>query len=63
MQIEFAQVGRSFNERAMKEIEKPLAELKAPGTAVEFKGAISLTSVPETFVVTPVSLKAARGAQ
>jgi len=62
-QIEFAQVGRSFNERAMKEIEKPLAELKAPGTAVEFKGAISLTSVPETFVVTPVSLKAAGGAQ
>lgn len=63
LQIEFAQVGRSFNERAMKEIEKPLAELKAPGTAVEFKGAISLTSVPETFVVTPVSLKAAGGAQ
>ena len=62
-QIEFAQVGRSFNERAMKEIEKPLAELKAPGTAVEFKGAISLTSVPETFVVTPVSLKAAGSAQ
>lgn len=57
-QIEFAQVGRSFNERALKEIEKPLAELKTPGTTVEFKGAISLTSVPETFVVTPVSLKA-----
>ena len=62
-QIEFAQVGRAFNERALKEIEKPLAELKAPGTAVEFKGAISLTSVPETFVVTPVSLKAAGSAQ
>ena len=57
-QIEFAQVGRAFNERALKEVEKPLAELKTPGTAVEFKGAISLTSVPETFVVTPVSLKA-----
>ena len=62
-QIEFAQVGRAFNERALKEIEKPLAELKTPGTAVEFKGAISLTSVPETFVVTPVSLKAAGSAQ
>jgi hypothetical protein len=47
----------------LKEIEKPLAELKTPGTAVEFKGAISLTNVPETFVVTPVSLKAAGGAQ
>ena len=62
-QIEFAQVGRAFNERALKEIEKPLAELRTPGTAVEFKGAISLTSVPETFVVTPVSLKAAGRAQ
>lgn len=62
-QIEFAQVGRSFNERALKEIGKPLAELKTPGTAVEFKGAISLTSVPETFVVTPVYLKAAGSAQ
>ena len=62
-QIEFAQVGRAFNERALKEVEKPLAELKTPGTAVEFKGAISLTSVPETFVVTPVSLKAAGSAQ
>ena len=38
-QIEFAQVGRAFNERALKEVEKPLAELKTPGTAVEFKGA------------------------
>lgn len=62
-QIEFAQVGRSFNERALKEIEKPLADLKTPGTPIEFKGAISLTSVPETFVVTPVSLKAAGSAQ
>ena len=62
-QIEFAQVGRAFNERALKEVEKPLAELKTPGTAVEFKGAISLTSAPETFVVTPVSLKAAGSAQ
>ena len=62
-QIEFARVGRAFNERALKEVEKPLAELKTPGTAVEFKGAISLTSVPETFVVTPVSLKAAGSAQ
>lgn len=60
-QIEFAQVGRAFNERALKEIEKPLAELKTPGTAVEFKGAISLTNVPETFVVTPVFLKAGSG--
>ncbi|MFT3848347.1 MAG: DUF2291 domain-containing protein [Propionivibrio sp.] len=62
-QIEFAQVGRSFNERALKEIEKPLAELKTPGTAVAFTGAISLTDVPETFVITPVSLKAAGSAQ
>jgi len=62
-QIEFAQVGRAFNDRALKEIEKPLAALKTPGTAVEFKGSISLTSVPETFVITPVSLKLAGSAQ
>lgn len=60
-QIEFAQVGRSFNERALKEIDKSLAELKSPGTLIEFKGAISLTSVPETFLVTPVVLKLAGG--
>ena len=62
-QIEFAQVGRAFNERALKEIEKPLADVKAPGTSVEFRGSISLTNVPETFVITPVSLRAAGGAQ
>lgn len=62
-QIEFAQVGRAFNERALKEIEKPLADVKTPGTSVEFKGSISLTDVPETFVITPVSLKATGSAQ
>ena len=62
-QIEYAQVGRAFNERALKEIEKPLAELKTPGAALEFQGSISLADVPETFLVTPVSLKPAGGAQ
>ena len=60
-QIEYAQVGRAFNERALKEIERPLAELKTPGATLEFKGSISLTSVPETFLITPVSLKPVAG--
>ena len=60
-QIEYAQVGRAFNERALKEIEKPLAELKTPGATLEFKGSISLTSVPETFLITPVWLKPIAG--
>ena len=62
-QIEYAQVGRAFNERALKEIEGPLAALKTPGAALEFQGSISLTDVPETFLVTPVSLKPAGEAQ
>ena len=60
-QIEYAQVGRAFNEQAMKAIEKPLETLKKPGDLVEFKGSISLTSVPETFLVTPVSIRPATG--
>lgn len=60
-QIEYAQVGRAFNERALKEIEKPLAELKTPGATLEFKGSISLTSVPETFFITPISLEPVAG--
>ena len=60
-QIEFAQVGRAFNEHALKEIEKPLATLKTPGAMLEFKGSISVTSVPETFLITLVSLKPVTG--
>ena len=60
-QIEYAQVGRAFNERALKEIERPLAELKTPGATLEFKGSISLTDVPETFLITPVSIKPVAG--
>ena len=60
-QIEFAQVGRAFNERALKEMESPLAALKTPGAMLEFKGSISLTSVPETFLITPVELKPVAG--
>lgn len=58
-QIEYAQVGRAFNERALKGLEGVLPKLAQPGTALEFFGAISMTSVPETFLVTPVSIKVA----
>lgn len=58
-QIEYAQVGRAFNERALKGLEGVLPKLAQPGTPLEFFGAISMTSVPETFLVTPVSIKVA----
>jgi predicted lipoprotein len=60
-QIEFAQVGRSFNERALKEIAPALPKLTTPGTPLEFHGAISINGVPETYVVTPVSIKVIDG--
>lgn len=60
-QIEYAQVGRAFNERALKEIAPALPKLATPGARLEFFGAISMNGVPETFVVTPVSIKAIDG--
>lgn len=56
-QIEYAQVGRAFNDRAMKALAEVLPKLTQPGASIEFFGAISVTSVPETFVVTPVAIK------
>jgi predicted lipoprotein len=60
-QIEFAQVGRSFNDRAMKQLQAALPKLKQAGDTVEFVGAISITGQTENFMVTPVSLKPAAG--
>ena len=60
-QIEYAQVGRSFNERALKGLAGVLPKLAKPGTELEFFGAISMTDVPETFVITPVSIKVVGG--
>jgi predicted lipoprotein len=60
-QIEFAQVGRAFNDRALKQIATALPKLAKPGASLEFLGAMSITGVPETFIVTPVSIKATGG--
>ena len=60
-QIEYAQVGRAFNERAMKALADVLPKLTQAGASIEFYGAISVTSVPETFVVTPVAIKVLDG--
>ena len=60
-QIEYAQVGRAFNERAMKSLADVLPKLTPAGASIEFFGAISMTSVPETFVVTPVAIKVLDG--
>ena len=62
-QIEFAQVGRALNDRALKQIETVLPALKNAGTSIEFKGAISMTQVPEKFVITPVWIKPSAGSK
>lgn len=60
-QIEYAQVGRAFNERALKEIATVLPKLTMPGATLEFFGAINIAGVPETYVVTPLSIKVIDG--
>ena len=60
-QLEFAQVGRAFNDRALKQIQAALPGLTEAGTTVELKGAISITGEPETFVITPISIKPVAG--
>lgn len=62
-QIEFAQVGRAFNERALKPIEAILPTLKAEGTPVEFAGSISINQIPDKFVITPVWIKPGAGSK
>ena len=59
-QIEYAQVGRSFNEKAMKSLQDVIPKLKA-GSKLEFEGAISITGPTENFLVTPVAIKPAGG--
>ena len=59
-QIQFAQVGRALNDHALAAIQ-PAAGSLAAGQTVEVLGAISLTAVPATIVVMPVSLKPVTG--
>ena len=61
-QIEYAQVGRAFNERTLQHLVPILSQLKTAGTEFEFYGALSINSLPETFIVTPVLIKVIDGA-
>lgn len=59
-QIEFAQIGRAMNDRAIQGVQGQVAPLGAAGTEVAFTGATSLTG-GETLLVTPATLEPARG--
>ena len=60
-QIEFAQVGRSFNDRAMAQIKDDVPKFKQAGDSLEFVGAMSFNGSTESFVITPISIKASAG--
>jgi predicted lipoprotein len=57
-QIQFAQLSRAFNDRAVGAIHATAAALKA-GTPVEFTGAMNVSASDETVLITPVTLKPA----
>jgi predicted lipoprotein len=54
-QIQFAQIGRSLNDRAVAAVHPNVGKLAA-GTVVEFTGAMSVSGAVTTFTVTPVAL-------
>jgi predicted lipoprotein len=58
-QIEFAQVARALNDRAMTAV-KPSLAAAAPGAQVEFLGAMNLSAPSDPLLVTPVALQVAR---
>ena len=51
----------AMKDPAMKALADVLPKLTQAGASIEFYGAISVTSVPETFVVTPVAIKVLDG--
>ena len=57
-QIQFAQVSRALNDRAVGAIHAAAAALKA-GTSVEFAGAMNVSASDETVLITPITLKPA----
>jgi predicted lipoprotein len=61
-QIEFAQVSRALNDRAVAGLKQALPAVARPGTAVEFVGAMNVSDSDDGgWLVTPVSLKSAGG--
>jgi len=57
-QIEFAQVARALNDRAVAGLAGAVDGLRAPGTQVAFSGAMNLASGGDPRQVTPVALRA-----
>jgi len=66
-QIQFAQVSRALNDKASAAARAGVDALKAPGTKVEFVGALNVaqevddSEEGEPLLVTPIILRAARG--
>lgn len=59
-QLEFAQVARVLNERAVERVKPIVPTIKEKGK-VSFAGAMSLSTASDKFVVVPVNLKAEGG--
>lgn len=57
-QLEFAQVARALNDRAVAGVKPEVAEVE-PGTVVEFTGAMNVSGADDPVLVTPVTLKRA----
>jgi predicted lipoprotein len=55
-QLEFAQVGRTLNEKAIERVKDVVPSVKADGT-VSFSGAMTLPKAGDPIVVVPVTLK------
>jgi predicted lipoprotein len=58
-QIEFAQVARALNDRAIAGVQPSLEAVKAPGTRIEFAGAMNVSAEGDPRIITPLSLKRA----
>lgn len=58
-QIQFAQVARALNDKAIATIRPRVDALKAPGTPVEFTGAMNVSGSIEGLLIAPVALEGA----
>lgn len=58
-QIEYAQVARALNDRAVAGVKPAVAELK-DGAEVEFTGALNVSGTEDAILITPVTLKRAQ---
>ncbi len=60
-QIQFAQVSRALNDRAVAGVHPTVDSVKAPGTTVEFSGAMNVSGSDDSVLITPLTLKRAGG--